>query len=532
MAFVSVEFLAFISVVCLVYFLTPARAKWIVLLMASYVFYAFSSIKMLVFLLFTTATTFVAGQLLGKVSKRTKEYIASNKESLGREEKKAYKERQLKKKRRIVFLMVFINLGMLIFLKYFNFLAGNVNQLLGITGVDVTIPFLELFLPLGISFYTLQAIGYVVDVYREKYEPDKNIVKFALFMSFFPQIVQGPIARYDHLAHQLYEPHKFDYDRVTKGAQLILWGFMKKLVLADRIAILVNQIFNNYTQYEGVMLFIGAVGYSLQIYGDFSGGMDIARGVSQILGIDLAVNFERPYFSRSLGEFWRRWHITLGSWMKDYVFYPLSLSKSFNKLGKRCRKIFGNYIGKKLPTFLSMFIVFMFVGVWHGSSWKYIAYGFWNGGIISASILLESFYEKCNAACKIDAESYGWKFIQMVRTFVLCSLGRYFSRAETCRIALSMFKGTFICFNPWVLTDGTLMQLGLEMVDYLLIATMILILLVVGILQERGVHLRDSIAQQNIIFRWTLYMGALIFVLLAGIYGPGYSASEFIYQQF
>ena len=532
MAFVSVEFLVFIGVICLIYFLVPAKAKWGVLLMASYMFYAFSSIKMLVFLLFTTVTTFAAGRSLGRISKETKGYIAANKGSLKREEKKAYKEGQIKKKRRVVLFMVLANLGILIFLKYFNFLAGNANQLLGIIGVDAALPTLSLFLPLGISFYTLQAIGYVVDVYREKYEPDTNVFQFALFMSFFPQIVQGPIARYDHLAHQLYEPHKFDYERVTKGAQLILWGFMKKLVLADRVAILVNQIFDNYTQYEGITLFIGAVGYSLQIYGDFSGGMDIARGVSQILGIDLAVNFERPYFARSLSEFWRRWHITLGSWMRDYVFYPLSLSKSFNKLGKRCRKIFGNYVGKKLPTFLSMFIVFMLVGVWHGSSWKYIAYGFWNGGIISASILLESFYEKCSKACKIDVESYGWKFIQMVRTFVLATLGRFFSRALTCRIALSMFKRTFTSFNPWVLTDGSLMEMGLASVDYFLIAVMLLILLVVGILQERGVHLRDSIAQQNIIFRWMLYMGALMFVLLAGVYGPGYSATEFIYQQF
>lgn len=532
MAFVSVEFLIFICFVCLAYFIMPAKGKWVVLLITSYVFYAFSSWKLLIFLLITTATTFLTGMQLGKISKNTKAYIATNKETLGREEKKLYREKQIQKKRRVVLLMVLLNLGILIFLKYFNFLAGNVNKLLGMAGGETQIPFLSLFLPLGISFYTLQAIGYVVDIYREKYEPDTNLAQFALFMSFFPQIIQGPIARYDHLAHQLYEPHAFDYDRVAKGAQLILWGFMKKLVLADRVAILVNQIFDNYMQYEGLVLFIGAIGYSLQIYGDFSGGMDIARGVSQILGIDLAINFDHPYFSRSLSEFWRRWHITLGGWMKDYVFYPLSLSKSFNKLGKKCRKIFGNYIGKKLPTFLAMFITFMLVGVWHGSSWKYIAYGFWNGGIISASILLESFYTKCSTVCKIDVESYGWKFIQMVRTFILATLGRFFSRALTCQIALYMFLHTFTSFNPWVLTDGTLMELGLKGVDYVLIFVMILILLVVGILQERGIHLRDSIAQQNILFRWFLYLGALFFVLLTGIYGPGYSATEFIYQQF
>ena len=351
-------------------------------------------------------------------------------------------------------------------------------------------------------------------------------------MSFFPQIVQGPIARYDQLAHQLYEQHHFDYNRVTQGIQLILWGFIKKLVIADRLAIIVDQIFNNYQSYEGIMLFIAGAGYGFQVYADFSGGMDIARGVSQILGIDLVLNFERPYFARSISEFWRRWHITLGSWMKDYIFYPLSLSKQFSKLGKKTRKILGNYIGKKLPTFLSMFIVFLLVGVWHGSSWKYIGYGLWNGIIIVSSILLEPIYIKVAQKFKVNTESFSWMFFQMVRTFILCSLGRFFSRGLSFLVAIDMMKRTFSKFNPWVLFDGSLLNLGLDIYNILVIIFMVVVMLVVGILQERGVRIRETLAKQNLYFRWLIYLGAIVLLLVVGIYGPGYSATEFIYQQF
>lgn len=532
MTFVSGSFLLFTAVVVLIYFAVPKKMQWAVLLAASYVFYFFSSAGLIVYLMLTTAATWFAGRCLGKINETADAYLAAHKADMDRKEKKLYKTRQTKKKRRIVLVTVILNLGILIVLKYSGFLAANVNRILGAAGIQARIPVFGFLLPLGISFYTLQSIGYLVDLYREEYAPDRNLAKFALFLSFFPQIVQGPIARHDQLAHQLYESHSFDYDRVTQGAQLILWGFMKKLILADRVGILVNTVFDSYQNYSGVVLFIGAAAYGLQVYADFSGGMDIARGVAQIFGIDLVLNFERPYFACSISEFWRRWHITLGSWMRDYVFYPLSLSKLFSRLGKSSRKVFGNHIGKKLPTFLSMFIVFMLVGVWHGSSWKYIAYGFWNGIIISGSIILEPVYAKMAEKCRIDVNEYGWKFICMLRTFVLCTFGRFFSRAVSCRAALSMFKNTLASPAPWLLTNGTLLRLGLDWTDYLVILVMIFVLLAVGILQERGVKIRESIAGQNIIFRWMIYLGALMFLVLAGIYGPGYSASEFIYQQF
>ncbi len=268
------------------------------------------------------------------------------------------------------------------------------------------------------------------------------------------------------------------------------------------------------------------------MYADFSGGMDIARGAAQILGIKLELNFERPYFATSISDFWRRWHITLGSWMKDYVFYPLSLSKAFAKLGKRTRKVFGNYVGKKLPTFLSFFIVFLLVGVWHGSSWKYVAYGIWNGTIIVSSILLDPFYEKFLEKCHVNTKCFSWKFFQMVRTFILCGFGRFFSRAVSCMTAVDMIKRTVANPNPWVFFDGSFLELGLEYKDFYVLYIAILVLLAVGVMQEKGIHIREKIAEQNLYFRWMIYIGAVVAVLIYGNYGTGYAVGEFIYQQF
>ncbi|MEH2944976.1 MBOAT family O-acyltransferase [Lachnospiraceae bacterium KK002] len=532
MDFISVTFMIFILILICLYFLVPDKYKWMVLLAGSYVFYAFSGIKLMIFLIFTTGVTFVSGRKLGDINEESSRYLKEHKADLTRDEKKQYKSQITARKKRIVTAAVVVNLGILIFLKYFNFIAKNINLVIGQFGVTEKVPLLNLLLPLGISFYTLQSIAYIVDLYRGKYQADRNFLKFALFMSFFPQIIQGPIARYDQLASQLYEPHKFDYTRVTQGFQLVLWGYMKKLILADRLAVAVNFIFDDPAPHEGFILFFAAAGYGLQVYADFSGGMDIARGVSQVLGIELALNFERPYFAKSVEEFWRRWHITLGSWMRDYVFYPLSLSKNFANLGKRTRKIFGNYIGKKLPTFLSMFIVFLLVGVWHGSSWKYVAYGIWNGVIIVSSILLEPVYQKMAQKCGMDTESAGWKFFQMFRTFVLCSFGRFFSRGKTCMKAIDMFIRALAFPNPWVFFNGGFLNFGLSYKDYNVIFISILVLLVVGIMQERGVHIREKIAEQHICFRWVIYLGAVLTLLVFGYYGGGYSASEFIYQQF
>lgn len=532
MEFVSAIFLIFVAIVCVIYFAFPKKHRWVVLLIASYLFYWFNSSCLVAVLAGMTVVTWLTGLLLENIGDKATEYFKEHQAQMTESERKSYKNSVTKKKKRILLLGVLIDLGVLLFFKYHNFFLGNAASLLGLFGIPMKDYRFDLLLPLGISFYTLQAIAYMVDIYRKKYRADRHFFRFALFMSYFPQIVQGPIARYHKLAEQFYQEHSFDFTRLKFGCQLILWGFMKKLILADRLGILVDTIFDNYTDYRGGILFLGAIGFGLQTYADFSGGMEIARGVSQIFGIELEINFKQPYFAKSIEEFWRRWHITLGTWMKDYIFYPLSLSKQFANLSKKARKLFGNYIGKKLPSFLAMFLVYFLVGFWHGSSWKYVVYGVWNGIIITSGILLAPVYQKGIALFHVKEESYGWKFFRMVRTFLLCSLGRFFSRAGSCMIAFSMIRNMFLYPRTWEFFDGTLLTLGLDAKDLTVLAAMIILLLLVDIAHERGIRIRESIASQGFIFRWVIYWNAFYLVVIFGMYGPAYDSSSFIYQQF
>ena len=531
MAFVSFPFIMLVAITAVIYFVVPKRYQWCVLLIASYVYFWINSEWLVGWLLLSTLITFFTGKAISVINKKAKAYLAACAETLSAKERKEYKNQAKKKTKWILLTGVILVLGILICMKYFNFFAGNANLLLAKIGIQI--PTMRFLLPLGISFYTLQAVAYMTDVYRGKYDADTHVGKFMLFMSYFPQIVQGPIARYNQLANQFYEEHSFDYKRVMYGVQLILWGWMKKMIIADRIAIPVNEIFNHYTQYHGLMIFLGAAFYGLQVYADFSGGMDIARGVSQIFGIELELNFKQPYFSRSVEEFWRRWHITLGSWMRDYVFYPLSLSKYFGKLSKQSRKIFGNFVGKRLPAFLAMFIVYFLVGFWHGANWTYIVYGIWNGIFIVLGILLEEVYNKARTKCGIEEESFTWKLFQMLRTFSVISLGRLFSNAGSLNASLHMFR---LMTQKWydlsALVDGTLARLGLDTANWIILAIFVLIMLLVDNQHEKGVQIREKIASQNIVFRWAIYYGAILALLIFGLYGPGYDSAGFIYEQF
>lgn len=531
MTFVSFPFILFVALTALVYFSVPKRFQWCVLLAASYAFFWLNSGWLLLTMFGTTAVTYLIAHGIFKAYANGKQYLREHADSLSSGMRKAFKEQTKRKAKYILILGVVIDLGILLFLKYFNFFANNSNKLLRLAGIEI--PTLKLLLPIGISFYTLQAIAYMADVYRNKIEPDRNPGKFMLFMSYFPQIVQGPIARYSQLAHQLYDSHRFDYKRCTLGIQLILWGWMKKLLIGDRLAIPVNRIFDNYKQYTGPIVFLGAILYGIQVYADFSGGMDMARGVSQIFGIELELNFRQPYFSTSIEDFWRRWHITLGGWMRDYIFYPLSLSKTFAALSRKSRKIVGQSVGKKLPAFLAMFIVYFLVGFWHGPEWKYVAYGIWNGTFIVAGIMLEEVYNKAREKCGIRADSFSWKGFQMFRTFILMSLGRLFSRGAGFRAAVYMFaRMTEKWYDLSFIVDGSLIDLGLDTANWFLLLIAVFVLFAVDCLHERGVQIRESIARQNIVFRWIIYYAAILAILIFGIYGPAYDSASFIYEQF
>ncbi|MCQ4635261.1 MBOAT family protein [Anaerovorax odorimutans] len=524
MAFTSFYFLVFVLAVVCLYFAIPKRYRWGVLLLASYVFYLISSPRTFIFLLFTTAVTFWGGKRIGKQNAEYKEYIAQNGDRLSRDEKKAQKALSQKKKKRIVALLLLLDFGVLAIVKYFRYYI----EALGFEGIHFDAGFL---IPLGISFYTFQSVAYIIDLYRNKFEADQSFFKFALFVSFFPQIIQGPISRYDQLAGQLYEGHAFSYKNLTFGAQLILWGFVKKLVIADRVGILVSQVFDNYTEYQGFYIVIALLFYSIQIYGDFSGGIDIARGVAQIMGIDMANNFQRPYFSDSISEFWRRWHITLGNWCRDYIFYPISLSKTFGKAGKKLRKTLGDRLGKLFPVLVAQLATFLTIGLWHGAEFKYIAYGLYNGGIIILGMILEPYLVKLAELLQINTKAFSWRLFQIGRTFFLIVIGRLLPRAASFSAAVSMFKSMLV-FNPSIVLDGDIFNLGLTLLDFALIFFLCAIWFVISLMQENGWKIREALARQNILFRWGIYLAAIVAIFIFGIYGPGYDASSFIYRGF
>lgn len=543
MTLISVEFALLWLVTAILYFVFPLKYRWTVLLASSAVFYFWgylgadpsknSPLAMFFTLsiVYTIAVVYAVAIFLDKHNVRHKAYLKEHPD-LTRDEKKTLKAQVQKKKRKVLALGLVFCFGLLVFLKYFNFLSEQTFSVLSLFGVNGEAPKHSFLLPLGISFYTLQATSYIIDVYRGKIRAEKNFAKVALFVSFFPQIVQGPIGRFGHLAPQLYEGHRFNFTQAKHGAQLFLWGLIKKLTLAEYMGVIADEVFTNYDNYTGFVILLGSMLYGVQVYADFSGGMDMIRGVAQVFGIEMAVNFERPYFARSVSEFWRRWHITLGAWMKDYVFYPLSLSKAFNSLGKKTRKVFGNYVGKMLPTFLASFVAFFLVGVWHGSSYKYVAYGLWNSVIISGSIILEPFYKKVLGKLKVNTECFSWQLFQILRTFLLVSIGRIFSRADSLMASLKMLKNMFSEFNPWIFTDGTIYTLGLKPREMFMVFLVILVLLVVSLMQEKGIRIRKALDEQNMLFQWFVIIGAIVFVLIYGAYGDSFSAADFVYQQF
>ncbi|MGX8773436.1 MAG: MBOAT family O-acyltransferase, partial [Bacillota bacterium] len=345
MAFTSLYFLIFAAVVVCVYYVFPIKLRWVWLLAASYAFYLISSPRTFIFVFLTTIVTFLGGLYIGRCNREHRDYIEENKDSLSREDKKELKAASQKRKRRMVALILILDFGVLAVLKYFRYYL----QALGLFETG------SILIPLGISFYTFQSAAYIFDLYRNKIEPDRNIGQFALFTAFFPQIIQGPISRYDQLAWQLYEGHSFRFRNLTHGAELMLWGFFKKLVIADRAAVLVNEVFGNHADYTGGAVFMALLFYMIQIYADFSGGIDIARGLAQCMGIDMTHNFIRPYFAHDLSEFWNRWHVSLSHWCRDYIFYPVAMSKLFGRAGKSLRSTFGDRIGKLFPVIIAQF---------------------------------------------------------------------------------------------------------------------------------------------------------------------------------
>ena len=516
MSFVSIEFLIFTLVSLVLYYILPSKKRWIALLIASYAFYIIGGKYTVLYLIFTTIITYISARVLDKI----------NSSKTDNDEKLIKKNKRNKKL--IVVCTLLLNFGLLFFFKYWNFLAEFINKLSG----TETIGIMDLVLPLGISFYIFQSIGYLIDVYRKKYPAEKNILKYATFISFFPQIVQGPISRFDNLGKQLQNDNKFSWDNIKDGIQIILWGLLKKLVIADRAAVVVTAVFNNYKEYDGAIILFSVILYCIQLYCDFSGGIDITRGVARLFGIDLIDNFKRPIFATSLQDFWRRWHISLGTWMKDYLFYPLSLSKPFIKLGKKIRTQIGGKAGKIIPVSIVTFIVYFAIGIWHGASFKYIVFGLWNGTLITIGLLLEPLFIKAKTILKIDDKNGFFKFFQVLRTSFLVLIGRYITRASRFMASIEMLTLTVTTFTFQNIMDGKLLSFSLTIEDYIVILVGVIVLLVIEAFYEKGINLRLWLDKKPFILQWGVMIIALLVLLWFGINRGNYIASEFIYKQF
>ena len=540
LTYTSLNFLFFVLATMLVYFLFPAKKyKWTVLLAASVFFYIVCGYKFAFYILFTTLSTYLIALWIERVADKSKKLLKEKKKEWDRDQKKNYKNRIKVQKRLIMTLALVINFGILAFLKYYNFFAGSLNDVLGSFGVAFSAPTLKLVLPLGISFYTFQSMGYIVDVYREKTAAQRNPFKLLLFVSFFPQIIQGPISIYDQLAHQLFEPHEFSFTRMKHGMELILWGFFKKLVIADRAAVLITAVEKDYAQYNGTALTFTILLYALQLYADFSGGIDISRGVAQIFGIDMIDNFKRPYFSRSINEYWRRWHISLGGWLKNYLFYPLAMSNVFINAGKKMKNTrfgktaAGAHVAKVLPTSVASLIVFLVVGVWHGADWKYVAFGLWNGVIIMLSILLQPLFDGVVDKLRIKRTNPFFIGFQIFRTLIVVLVGYVFDVAPSFGEGMRTLTEFFTNQNiPQAFEQ--LSKIPLIAHDYAVIGLGGVVILIASLIQERhqDTDIRHMLDKRSFATRFALLYIGVMSVVIFGIYGSGYNAADFVYMQF
>jgi D-alanyl-lipoteichoic acid acyltransferase DltB (MBOAT superfamily) len=522
MQFTSMGFLCFAALLLVVYYVVPKSIRWVVLLTASYIFYIFAGLEYLFFILFTTVTTYIAARIIDLRLKKQKLYISEHKDDLSREDKKALKEKVKRKNQVILVIYLVLNFGILAVCK--GLLIAPFNALASGTPLG----FLSLGLPLGISFYMFQSVGYVVDIHRGAVSAERNFFKTALFVSFFPQLVQGPISKFSQLAPQLFEGHDFSGRNITMGLWRVLWGFFKKLVIADRIAVAVVTL--KGTEFDGMGFLLLATFYAVQIYGDFTGGIDVAVGLAEMFGIKMTENFVRPFFSKNIAEYWRRWHISLGEWMKDYIFYPLSVCKPMRELSKVTHKKMGN-LGKRIPVYIASVITWFATGIWHGFSPNFIVWGMLNCFFIVLSEELVPLYGKFHNRFGLkEKKLYG--LFEMVRMFTLMNLIRISDLFPDVSVYFAKLGSLIINPNISLLWNGKLMELGLSGLDYGILCFGIVIMLTVSIIGEFKGNVREVLAKQNIVLRYAVIFALFLVVLLAGSYGIGYNASNFIYNQF
>ncbi|MBQ8524419.1 MAG: MBOAT family protein [Clostridia bacterium] len=527
MSYQSFAFLLFSAVTLILYYISGRHGQKWVLAAANLFFFVSAGAKYLPYLAVTALVTYLGALCIGRVYKKADEKLAA---AETQPEKKEIRKKAKSKAKCFLLLSMLVAVGLLAYCKYAGFFTENLNRVLLHFGV----PQIETFktvLPIGISFYTFMALSYILDVYWKRYTAEKNPLTYAVYLSYFPHVVQGPIDRFNEFKEQIKDGVKLSYRNITFGAQLTLWGFFKKLVIADRLGIVVDKVIAGYADYDGIIVILALLLYSIQIYADFSGCIDIVSGISEMFGIKLRRNFNHPYFSRTMAEFWRRWHISLQEWFKDYIYYPVSASA----LTKKVKKFFKKRSMKRAEELFSscfpILVVWLITGIWHGAAWKFVVWGLFHAALLIGSLVFEPVFKFFTRILHLDTDNFGWRFIQMARTFLLCCVGRIFFRADSLAHGTALIKKMVTDTTPAVLAYFDFTSFGFSWKMIFVLCAALLVLLVGDILQE-NISVRETLAKSNLVFRWSIMLLGLIAVIIFGVYGPGYDAASFIYEQF
>ncbi len=530
MSFVSFSFAIFVIAAVLFYYLIPVKYRYLVLLVFSLFFYYLACGKYIIYILSASFVTYVSSMLMEKAKVRSKILFPPELTGSDRKKKKEAKEWLKKKLKLVMTVCLLLDFGILAVLKYSEFVFANINRFRMTLFGNIELWGLgDLVLPLGISFYTFQAAGYIIDLYYRRIDAEKNPFKFLLFVTFFPQIIQGPISRFKDLSPTLFVGNRFDRENIRKGLYLILFGVAKKLIIADRLSTFVRRSADFYKDLNGTYMLIMILLYSMQLYADFSGGINITIGTAKLFGVDVTENFRRPFFSKSVAEYWRRWHITLGTWFRDYIFYPISISKRLMELGKKISRV-NDFFGKRTSLYTATLVVWAATGLWHGPEWRYVVWGLLNGIIMCVSAELEPLYMKLNEKIGWKEDGFFHKSFSIIRTFLIMSFLRIFDlSSEGIRQALSILKR--ILLRQGGVSMQRLEELGLPEKELKVVLAGIAVLFVISLLQRKK-SIYDRLMELNVAVRWVICTVSVALILIYGYYGLGYSSADFIYMQF
>lgn len=506
------------------YNLFPKKIRPFYLLFFSWLFFALMSKWLIIFLLLTTISIYASALVISKLENKKKDLVKEAME----DDKKIIKDKFKKEKRVVLILCIIFNVAFLFVFKYLKFFTLNANYLLDCFNVGYNFNILKLIAPIGISFYTLQALSYLFDVYNKKQEADRNYFRVALFMSFFPSIMEGPITRYSDTAENLYKGEKITYESLCFGLQRILWGLFKKIIIADRLNVLVKTVFSGYEYFSGIIIFIGALCYTIMLYMDFSGAMDVVLGIGDIFKVKVPENFKQPFFSKNVSEFWTRWHISLGTWFRDYIYYPISLSKSMKSLTLKLKKHLGNHYGPLLSGTFALLVVWLLNGLWHGAGWTYILFGLYHFIMISIGNITRPEFNKIYVKLNIS-KSKVLHFLQILKTSFLVVIGELIFNSSTVNQAFKMIKKIFTNFK---VSAFELSSLGLDFPDCVILMLALVVVLIIGLKRENGINVREKLAKKNIVVRWIILYILIFSILIFGAFGPGYEPVDPMYADF